>query len=306
MMFSNGYRFLTAILALLCVVSGCARPLSNDPPAEGEDVWGPIRQAMVSGGEGGGSAGATTVSTGTGWATLTGRFTLASGVPMPSLETMTVTQDAAVCGAGASSRLAQTLLVDEQTRGIANVAIFVRKKPQRVHDSAKQMAGAAVFDQKDCVFLSHVFPVIVGTEVSIKNSDGIGHNTKVDGKRGAGVNKSVPAGQSLPFTPLTEEAMPVNVSCSIHPWMKAYMLPRENGYFAVTAPDGTFKIENLPDGEELELQVWHERATGGGGALAEAQADGVKWNSKGRLKITLKEGATPPPLNVVVPGSAFN
>ena len=45
--------------------------------------------------------------------------------------------------------------------------------------------------------------------------------------------------------------------------MKAYMLPRENGYFAVSADDGSFEIANLPAGEELEIQVWHESAGNG-------------------------------------------
>ena len=61
---------------------------------------------------------------------------------------------------------------------------------------------------------------------------------------------------------------------------------------AVTGPDGTFEIANLPAGVELELQAWHERGTGRGNGLAldttEAKEQ-LKWNNSGRFKIKLEE-----------------
>jgi hypothetical protein len=70
--------------------------------------------------------------------------------------------------------------------------------------------------------------------------------------------------------------------------MKAYAVFRKDGYVAVSSGDGTFEIPDLPAGEPLEFQVWHERATGRSGALELDQPE-LKWNSKGRFKITLKE-----------------
>jgi hypothetical protein len=61
--------------------------------------------------------------------------------------------------------------------------------------------------------------------------------------------------------------------------MKAYIIARDDSYFAVTKPDGTFEIANLPAGDEIEFQVWHERA---GKGLA-AQPD---WKG-GRFKVTI-------------------
>ena len=68
--------------------------------------------------------------------------------------------------------------------------------------------------------------------------------------------------------------------------MKAYAVFREDGYVAVSSGDGTFEAD-LPAGEPLEFQVWHERATGRGGALDHDQPE-LQWKSKGRFKITLK------------------
>src|SRR4029453_8315388 len=104
----------------------------------------------------------------------------------------------------------------------------------------------------------HVFPVAVGQTVEIKNSDPTGHNTKIGGKMNFNKKISSAATGALPVR--KEEATPAQVTCSIHPWMTAYMLPRDNKYFAVTKADGTFEISNIPAGEPIEIQVWHEHS----------------------------------------------
>jgi hypothetical protein len=73
--------------------------------------------------------------------------------------------------------------------------------------------------------------------------------------------------------------------------MKAYLLPRNDKYFAVTKDDGSFEIPNLPAGEEVEIQVWHERATGPGGGLVLPKKE-LKWSPKGRFKVKLEADQT--------------
>ena len=77
----------------------------------------------------------------------------------------------------------------------------------------------------------------VGQTLDIKNSDNVGHNTNIAGKKNTSTRRFPPA-RRLPFKVQKEEATPAPVNCSIHPWMVAYLLPRKNGYFAVTAADG--------------------------------------------------------------------
>ena len=88
--------------------------------------------------------------------------------------------------------------------------------------------------------------------------------------------------------------------------MISYLLPRENAYFAVTAPDGSFEIPNLPAGEKLEIQVWHEHASGGNGALFvdTPETKELNWSNKGRFIVTLEEDEVRD-LPIVVPASAF-
>jgi hypothetical protein len=44
-----------------------------------------------------------------------------------------------------------------------------------------------------------------------------------------------------------------------HPWPTAYLAVFDHPYFAVTAPNGTFRIDGVPPGR-YTIKVWHERA----------------------------------------------
>lgn len=287
-----------SLLALVVLVVGCNRreelgPVANIVTAE------KIREAFTAGGEGSSEGGA--VATGTGWGTLKGKFVF-DGTP-PEMQPYNVNKDMEACTIDGKAPLQETLLVDPATKGIANVAVFVRSA-SRVHESAQGGEGEALFDQKVCVFLSHVFPLKLGTTMLIKNSDPVGHNTNIEGKNS--FNQTIPANATIPFKPQKEEAVPVAVRCSIHPWMLAWLLPRENGYMAVTAEDGSFEIPNLPAGEDLEFQVWHESAVGPGKSLVltTPEAKELKWSNKGRFKVKLGEDEVKE-LNLTVPAAAF-
>ena len=289
---------LLASLAALCAAPiGCEARSETGAVADSGQVK-LIRDALL--GEGAGEAAADEPH-GTGWATLKGKFTF-DGDP-PTMPPYDVNKDQATCAPGGQAPPQEWLVVDDATRGIANIAIYARNV-SRVHDSAQPGEEPLVFDQENCVFLTHVMGLTVGTPVNIKNSDPVGHNTKIDGQNS--FNQTIPADGVVPWSAQREEANPVGVHCSIHPWMLAYMLPRKNGYYAITAKDGAFEIANLPAGEEVEIQVWHERGGGSSGALVVETDAGkeLKWDRKGRIKIKLDENETRE-INIAVPASAF-
>ncbi len=193
----------------------------------------------------------------------------------------------------------------DSSGGIANVVVYAKVK--RVHDSAAPGANNGkeiVFDQKNCMFITHVLGVQVGEKLDIKNSDPIGHNTNITPGKGASFNQTISAKNSVGYPVTSEESFPAPVTCNIHPWMKAYLLPRKDGYFAVSKPDGTFEIDNLPAGEEVELQLWHERAAGPQGGLVVDEPQ-LHCSPKGRCKITLKADETKD-LDIKVPLSALH
>jgi hypothetical protein len=259
-----------------------------------------MREALLKGSEGADSGAA--AATGTGWATLKGRFTY-SDAP-PAMPPYNVNKDQSVCAPGGQPPKQEFLLVDPSTKGIANIVIYPRRVA-RVHESAEPLEKEAVFDQKACVFLTHVFAFTVGQPVSIKNSDSVGHNTNIEGQNKA--NQTIPAGGAVPYKAQREEATPVAARCSIHPWMLAYMFPRKNQYYAVTAKDGTFEIPNLPAGEELEIQVWHENSAGPNKSLVvdTPEAGELDWDKKGRFTIKLQQDQTRE-IEIAVPASAFS
>lgn len=213
------------------------------------------------------------------WGTLKGQFVF-EGTPPTMKSLSTGGKDAPTCQDG--KIFEESLLIDPETKGIKNMVVFARKV-SRVHDSYQASEKEEViFDQKNCVFLSHVTALRTSQPLRIKNSDPIGHNSNISPIGDQGINPLLAGGTDMVHQFRRQQNAPVPVTCNIHPWMKAYVLPRSDPYFAVTAEDGTFEIAHLPAGEEIEFQIWHERAAGPQGALEPSK----DW-AKGRQKIKI-------------------
>jgi len=276
-----------------CLVGGCTAERVVTPGADTEAAT-KLRATLVSASTGSTEAAAT--ATGTGWGTLKGRF-LFAGSP-GSAKPLVADKDTEVCSKGGMKLLDRSLLVDPSSKGLANVVVFARKT-SRVKDAVPTVP--VIFDQKQCEFLSPVFAARVGQPIDVKNSDPIGHNTNI---AGSDFNQLIPAGGATTYAPKAETGMPTMVTCNVHPWMKAYMVFRKDGYVAVSAADGSFTIADLPAGEPLEFQVWHERSTGPNGALGIDKPD-LKWTPKGRFQITLQPDEVRDIGTLEVPASAI-
>jgi len=238
---------------------------------------------------------------GTGWATIRGQFVF-DGDP-PARPPYAVNKEPEICTDHGKAPLQETLLVDPGTKGIKNVVVYLRDA-SRVNDSAKPKADTVVFDQKECVFLTHVVGLTVGQSLDIKNSDPTGHNTNIPGMS---FNQLIATGGSVPIKIQKESTTPMPVNCSIHPWMRAWLLARKDGYFAVTDDQGNFQIVNVPAGEPLEFQVWHESGAAPGQGLVGTSpgASDVKWSARGRAEVTLKPDEQKE-VKVAVPAKAFH
>lgn len=249
----------TAVVALAILVAGCERAEFAQPLPQGEAV-ADLRKA----GEGGDAASTEVESTGTGWGTIAGTLVF-EGNPPPVKMLPTGGKDPTACHPNGVPD--DSLVVDASSKGIKNVVIYARKVG-RVNDEFEATASEpVVFDQKACQFLSHVVAMRTSQPLEIKNSDPVAHNTSITPPADKGANPLLPAGKEEEFQFGRQQNTPVPVTCSIHPWMKAYILPRENPYFAVTDAQGAFQVAKLPAGEDIEFQVWHERGNGNQGAL---------------------------------------
>jgi plastocyanin len=115
----------------------------------------------------------------------------------------------------------------------------------------------AVLDQKGCVFRPHVLAVMVGQAVVVKNSDPILHNVRELAVNNPSTNIGQPTIGKASLEPFKEPEV-FQVKCDIHPWMEAWVRVVDNPYFAVTGPDGSFTLRNLPPGK-YRIKAWHER-----------------------------------------------
>ena len=229
------------------------------------------------------------------WGTIKGRFLY--GGDAPSAAEIKADKDIEVCG---KHKLVNEELAVGADKGVANVVVFVRDKGIKVHPDAAAEAKAAkvVLDNKDCRFSPHVVVVHTGQPLIIKNSDTVGHNSNVATIKNPPSNSLIPsAGESsIPFA--NEEAIPAQVTCNIHPWMKAWIVVRPNPYAAVSATDGSFEIKNVPAGE-VELQLWHEKA----GYIGEITVGGKGEKiAKGRRKVKVETAGTNLGEMVLAPG----
>jgi hypothetical protein len=284
-----------AILALAFTTSivGCGSS-TYVPPEPDVELAMEIRA-------GGGSSQTSTAqaSTGTGWGSLKGQFIYDGDPPAPK-SIPTGGKDAPTCHP--NSVKDDSLLVNEDNRGISNVVIFARKV-SRIHESYEEQAEEARdFDQKECLFTSHVLAMRVSQTFHIKNSDAVAHNTNFSPPGDVSSNQLIAPGDDQDHKFNKQQSTPVGVTCSIHSWMKAYVLPRDDPYFAVADKNGAFELKNLPAGEEIEFQVWHERGTGNQGALI---VPGLTDN-RGRFTITIPADGETDQGALKLPPKAFN
>lgn len=293
----NYVRLSLVLLGLAMVFMGCDRRVSVDPAVDFDSAEvSKIVEAIQSGGAGSGSdAAGEAAPTGTGWGTLKGRF-LFDGAPPAIASISTGGKDADMCGDRAPDL---SFVVDPASKGISNIVVFARKV-SRVKEPGSP-ASEALFDQKACVFLTHLLAVRTGSPVKILNSDPKAHNTAGNPPGDANFNPQLPAGASTIVTFKKSQNAPFPVTCSIHPWMKGYLFPRADGYVAVSGADGSFEIKDLPAGENIEFMVWHERVGGGSGGGLVAKSG---WNS-GRFKLTIPADGVEDLGDIQVPEAAF-
>ncbi|MBL8850642.1 MAG: hypothetical protein JNG89_13265 [Planctomycetaceae bacterium] len=220
------------------------------------------------------------------WGSIEGQFILEGDVPeLPALveKGNAAAKDAAVCAA--SGVPDDSLIVNPENLGIANVCLYIRKAPKKIHPDLKASAEPqVVFDQVGCRFTPHLLIVRTDQVVLVKSGDPINHNTRTSPFANKAENLIIKpeerTGVQITMKQSELNYPPVKVSCDIHPHMSAYWMVADHPYVAITDADGKFKIENLPVGEHT-FRVWHERP--GYINCGEFKRD---------LKVTVKPGET--------------
>ena len=129
----------------------------------------------------------------------------------------------------------------------ANAVVYVTKVPGKTFPPPKEHAAIG---QSNRVFEPHVLAVLAGTTVDFSNSDPYLHN--VFSPEACADKFNLGTFRKECFTPLL---------CIVHPEMEAFIAVLPTPYFAVTKPDGSFAIGDVPDAS-YSLKVWHPKLKG--------------------------------------------
>lgn len=231
-------------------------------------------------------AGLASAARGQEWGDLEGTF-LFKGTP-PTPAKISADKDPEYCGK--HNLVDESIVVNKDNKGLANVVVYLLAKPAKIHPDYDKDAKAEIkLDNENCRFSPHVQGIRVGQTLVLGNKDPIGHNTKADFFNNNPFNDLIPAGGSVKKTFTKLETTPSALSCSIHPWMNAHLLIREDPYFAISDKDGNFSIKNLPAGEHTFV-VWSNKFVSN--VTVDGKAPMPAW-ARGRVKLNIKAGKNP-------------
>lgn len=194
------------------------------------------------------------------WGTLTGRFVY-DGKP-PVQEKLDVNKDLEVCSK--KTPLDEELVVHPENRGVANVVVTLElKKGQKlsgIHPSYKKTENAKVrMTNEFCRFEPRITALRTTQTLVVGNDDPVPHNALAYVIANTPFNDTIASGAEITKQLDKAERRSSMVKCSIHGWMKSWLVIRDHPYVAISDKDGKFVIRDLPAGE-WTFQFWQEKA----------------------------------------------
>ena len=140
-------------------------------------------------------------------------------------------------------------------RSAENIAVYIDAIPGKKFD---RPAHAAV-DQHNMLFVPHTLIVLRGTTVDFLNGDTVAHNVfwpSISGNKALRHNMTIVSPthkKSFEF----DDVGTAQLLCNLHPEMVGYIVVVPTPYFALTGPDGSFSIKDVPAGT-YTLKTWSE------------------------------------------------
>jgi plastocyanin len=183
---------------------------------------------------------------------ITGKITYDGNVP--KLRLFDMRSDPACAARHGGGKTANQMLVLGDGNALANVFVHVKNAPAGNYKAPRK---AVTIDQKGCIYIPRVVGVMAGQPLQFKNSDGILHNVHGLPKRNREFNIGMPPSLEQKTISLNKPEPMFKVQCDFHPWMSSYVAVMTHPYFAVTGLDGSFEIDNVPDGT-YQVEAWHE------------------------------------------------
>lgn len=141
---------------------------------------------------------------------------------------------------------------------LANVVIWLNDPNPESNTLIRANAIKAKMLQKNKTFTPHVLAIPVGSTVEFPNADPIFHNAFSNYNGQIFDIGLYPPGstRSVKF----KKAGVVRVFCNIHASMSAVIVVLASPWFATSDADGSFEIEDVPEGS-YTLGIYYEQAT---------------------------------------------
>jgi len=154
----------------------------------------------------------------------------------------------------------ESLLVDPQTKGIANVVVYLARPP----------AGAAIppapelpaaFGMSGATYVPHIVVARTGEEIVATNRDPVLRGVHSWPLRNDAINAVVPPAFAASWKFAKPETRPVKITSDCDPWMSGWVVVLDHPWVAVSDRRGAFTIPGLPSGAH-EFTIWHEWSGG--------------------------------------------
>jgi plastocyanin len=146
-------------------------------------------------------------------------------------------------------------LVVSADKGIQWVLVRISSK---VPGTFAPPSKPAVLDQKGCIFLPHILPVMVGQEVEIRNSDPVLHNVRCEATLNPSFNRNLPKPGDVYTLKFDSAEVGMKLKCDVHFWMGGQIHVLPHPFFATTGENGAFTINKVPPGTH-KLEAFHEK-----------------------------------------------
>ena len=171
----------------------------------------------------------------------------------PTMDDIDMSEESVCAAKHSSTPMIQEVVVNSNGT-LANVFVYVKEGLESLEFPTP---GAVLLDQNGCVYLPHVLGVMVGQDITIRNSDGLLHNINASPDINRGFNSSQPVNMETTRSFGSAEVM-VPLRCDVHGWMNAYVGILDHPYHSVSSSSGAFSLSTLPPGDYV-IEAWHER-----------------------------------------------
>lgn len=169
----------------------------------------------------------------------------------PDDSTVTPGRDQNVCGATIH---VPTLTMQDSS--LADVVVWLDNiRTGRPLPVAKRFE---LVSQK-CGFTPRVQAIVTGGALNVRNDDPVIYRSHAIDSRTGETVIDLPftdAGQVIPLDRQLAAPVLLEVKSASHPWMRAWVATFDHPYFAVTGKDGSFTIDDVPQGT-YTLKAWH-------------------------------------------------